>query len=1132
MPIKFKMSDNSPENRRRMVAASGAYQIPLSDSKPKREYANSQVASIPITKTAQYAGSAASVVFTQPMFFSPMHTPQNWQIASKRREAYQWCRFYYCNEPKVAAGVDFYCFTPDSMVLMSDGTEKPIKDVVEGDMVVSADGTFRKVLKTHKRHVEEELLRIKVGGFNREIKVTMGHEIPKVPQEEWIKSSLTTPSKRRKRERISKFGDIELKSIYTEASNIEIGDRLFTPSSKIGSGYDGISNDICYVLGAFAAEGSYYWYTNKNKDKKPKGLRFSINENEINSFGEKIINILESNYDKEIKIYSQSNENCVDLVLFDTVLAKMFYSIIGNGCKSKKISEEFINKANKEQLLSFMGGYIDGDGCFDSHHGCQIRTASDILFSQISFIIEKLGLSFSVFKDKPRIMKLPNDCFSKEEIYSYNVRISRRDCSVFNGYSVCYKELEAHHAKYREFLGLNDKIYRAVVSVSNYFYQGDVHDLTIDEDHSYIVHRVAVHNSVFPMNGFKLECPNKKILKYYERLVERLELAEMLNQISHEYFLIGDVFPFLEIECEICGGRGYTENGEVCVHPDGTFKDIKVMNPDYMDVQTNPLADSPEYYLIPDEDLKMIIQRREPKKIFDNLPPELIALVASGMPIPLSSRCISHLKHNPSPYGAFGNPLLQRLFTVLAYKTKLMTANWIVAERLILPVRVVKVGEEKRPATDDDLNNVVSQLSAVANDPNLTIVTHHAFDYEWFGAEGKIVNITPEIEQIGKEILDGLMLNQALLNGEMTSYSSAQVGVEVLIRRLDNWRNKLKGWVEKHIFLPAAMMQGFVDEKESEELGITVYLHPQLIWNDLQLRDKTSKIQSMMQLYDKGIVSAQSILEELNLDYDSEIEKIRDEQVAASASGMLPGGGGDVGTMGMGGGMGGAPGGMPGGDMAGGMPGGDMAGGMAPGGEMGGGMAGGAPMAAGSAPMISKRGKGTSPEDQEVAPPQMIKLTKLEQKMYKMLKGMNIPYPLFAQYSVKVPGEERPFMIDFAYPKIGVGVETDGSIWHERDDFVQRDKVRDQKLAGVGWRILRFKEGAVDEHVDAIGDIIYKNVVEAAKDMKKRAESETLNKYASVEEFLSLSDKNNIGINIIKLQGGLGELILIGNINE
>jgi hypothetical protein len=47
--------------------------------------------------------------------------------------------------------------------------------------------------------------------------------------------------------------------------------------------------------------------------------------------------------------------------------------------------------------------------------------------------------------------------------------------------------------------------------------------------------------------------------------------------------------------------------------------------------------------------------------------------------------------------------------------------------------------------------------------------------------------------------------------------TSAQVGVEVLIRRLENWRNKLKNWVEKHIFKPVAMMQGFIDEKESKE---------------------------------------------------------------------------------------------------------------------------------------------------------------------------------------------------------------------------------------------------------------------------------------------------------------------------
>lgn len=645
--------------------------------------------------------------------------------------------------------------------------------------------------------------------------------------------------------------------------------------------------------------------------------------------------------------------------------------------------------------------------------------------------------------------------------------------------------------------------------------------------------------STFSMNGFKLECKSKKVLRYFEKISDNLKLPEVFNEMSHEYFLIGDVFPFEEISCPHCGGKGAKADGTRCNHPDGTFKSIKIMNPDYIEVKTNPIADEAEYFLVPDEELRMIIQRKEPKKVYEKLPPKLIQLIAAGQPIPLSNKCISHIKHNASPYGTYGTSLLQRLFTILAYKTKIMTANWIVAERLILPVRVVKVGEKDRPATDADLQDVTNQLSAVANDPNLTIVTHHAFEYEWFGASGKIHDLSKEIESIGKEILDGLMLNQAILNGEMAGYSSAQVGVEVLIRRLENWRNKLKNWAEKHIFLPIAMMQGFIDEEESKIIGERVYLYPKLVWNDLQLRDKTNKIQSLMQLFEKGIVSAQTVLKELDLDYDTEIEKIRDEQITASANGMIPGGGqggGAGGAMGMPGGApgGGAPGGAPGGDMGGspmgGAPGGDMgAGGM--GGDMGAGAAaGGAPggATANALPKITKRGKGGKDEQQQGPPAKMIKFTKLEQQMYKILKGIDVPYNLFAQYSVKVPGEQRPFTIDFAYPNIGVGVETDGAIWHQREDFVQRDKIRDQKLANVGWRIMRFREDAIEENPDAVKDTIFRNMAEAVKSKKKASENPDMVKYASVYDYMAENQHKDIFVNEVDLPDGLGKMLLIG----
>ena len=53
-------------------------------------YGKGDTVSVPLTRAAQAIGGGASVTMTQPMFFSPLHTPQNWQIASKRREIYQW----------------------------------------------------------------------------------------------------------------------------------------------------------------------------------------------------------------------------------------------------------------------------------------------------------------------------------------------------------------------------------------------------------------------------------------------------------------------------------------------------------------------------------------------------------------------------------------------------------------------------------------------------------------------------------------------------------------------------------------------------------------------------------------------------------------------------------------------------------------------------------------------------------------------------------------------------------------------------------------------------------------------------------------------------------------------------------
>ena len=138
---------------------------------------------------------------------------------------------------------------------------------------------------------------------------------------------------------------------------------------------------------------------------------------------------------------------------------------------------------------------------------------------------------------------------------------------------------------------------------------------------------------------------------------------------------------------------------------------------------------------------------------------------------------------------------------------------------------------------------------------------------------------------------------------------------------------------------------------------------------------------------------------------------------------------------------------------------------------------------------------------------------------------------LFAQFSVFVPGNPQPFSLDFAYPSLGVGVECDGKIWHEEQDKQQRDQMRDQKLASIGWRVLRFKESALSDHPDAVRDTIYKNLVEAEKSRKKAAENnnDELKKYSSqyIEDNEILLNKD-LKIKINDLPNNIGELWLIG----
>lgn len=467
--------------------------------------------------------------------------------------------------------------------------------------------------------------------------------------------------------------------------------------------------------------------------------------------------------------------------------------------------------------------------------------------------------------------------------------------------------------------------------------------------------------SDFPVSEFTLECGNPHVKDFYHKLVKKLNFTKWLPLISQEYHLRGDVFIMASIDCPKCHGSNLVgKRKQRCDHAGAQWGSISILNPDMVEVSMAMLDQEPEYYFNPTDDMVKIVQEKKPKYIYDNLPDVVKQACLSKQQIKLSSESIWHLKRGAAPWAQYGTSIVRRLFQTLTYKDKLRQAQWQVAERHILPIRIVKVGSEERPASPEDLEAVQAELAAVANDPLLTLVTHHAFEYVVEGSSGKVLQLTNEYELIEQDIIDGLMLNKAIINGDGPSYSNAQVGLITMAKRLERFRTELAFWIEERIFKPVAEWNGFID---TGDRGVEEYVYPTIKWGDLQLRDNTGTLQMLVQAQQNGIISAQTLIEAFDLDYDQEVERLRMEQAGtmANAPGITAG----EGAPGMGGGMPPMPGGGPGGgappmDLGGGAPGAppiDLGGG-APGGE---GAPGGAPM--GGMPPAPPMGAMASPQE-------------------------------------------------------------------------------------------------------------------------------------------------------------------------
>lgn len=426
-------------------------------------------------------------------------------------------------------------------------------------------------------------------------------------------------------------------------------------------------------------------------------------------------------------------------------------------------------------------------------------------------------------------------------------------------------------------------------------------------NNEYVGAAVDLH-STMPLSKIRLEKPKGKnkeqidyVYDFFVEMCDEMKLFRTLIEVSHEYYLLGNSFNYAEehdpyksdnpdfvnelkekgrLESE----RLYKEFGIIDRDPNYRgWKRIVVLPPDQVVVKKQVLSDEPYVEFVPDPETRKAILRsrdqpdvffqegREPQMPPPNVPDSIASALKDSGAIPLdtdpySGSHVYHLCRKKCQYETYGVSILERCINTLLFWDKLRQAQTSIASRHMTPFRLIWAEN----LAEHDVIDLREQVDLALVDPDYSIITNYEVHWEEQGSNGRLLQLTAEYEQCENALFAGLGVTRELLTGEST-YQGNKLTLEILNKQYLLFREMLQEWVENYLFKPVAKKKGFV---EKDKYGREHLLYPKLSFTRLAIRDNDTFFDQAMQLFNKGSLPVDIILEMLNVDPDSARRKI------------------------------------------------------------------------------------------------------------------------------------------------------------------------------------------------------------------------------------------------------------------
>ncbi|MFH1504480.1 MAG: vitamin B12-dependent ribonucleotide reductase [Candidatus Omnitrophota bacterium] len=417
------------------------------------------------------------------------------------------------------------CFIKEQKILSNLGY-KNIDQIEVGDKVITDRGRAKEVLELHQRKYRGKLYAIDIQGLMRPgLSVTEEHPILAVKKENLVckrmknkkcngfikKYCLKIPGEyKRNCEFIGQFfepkwipvkklekGDFVVVNTNREIKDIKeikiedyLKDNIYLKKGDclIAKGRPnegknipnriGIDNDFLRLIGQWLADGSL----SKRYDKYSV-IRFTFNLKE-KEFCEEIRRTMKKKFNLTAKEEFTEKQKTIQIRFSSIIVAELFYKLFGKGFNGKRLPAWVITLPLEKQF-NLLVGLFRGDGCYSKEKRQDrifVSLSNEKLANDVWNVLLRLRYNFNITHRRPR--------GATEEAYRIGAAPSE-----------CKQLVEAiKKGKYRErkifprYIKTGNVILRPIDRIECKPFDGDVYNLEVEEDHSYLANGVAVHN--------------------------------------------------------------------------------------------------------------------------------------------------------------------------------------------------------------------------------------------------------------------------------------------------------------------------------------------------------------------------------------------------------------------------------------------------------------------------------------------------------------------------------------------------------------------------------------------------------------------------------------------------------------